>query len=413
MAHATDEPVNEPAAKRPAMAAARLSFFWVLDQILTRLPQLVRQRLVNDRALLLDLLTHGGRRGFAAYAQAIGYRGRWLRETPGAGPPARALARRLGKTLNRMKSHQRTVAAEYQPAPAWGELLDGEWTQPRRAVEQGDGAGFERFLDNFFRNGGIAGFWGAGRMYEDFAGLSGWPELQRLAGFLRQFEAWRREHPACSIEELAEPAVGNPWGYDIAGRLVVEPGFEYHSLASRVNQLLPGNARPVVVEIGGGYGGLARQLIKQIPGLRYVGLDLPENAVIQAWYLGRSLPACNVVCAVAWPGDDGASATLLPNWEIAALQGPVDVVLNTHSFGEMSRSTLAAYFVQIARLAPMWVYHDNLSAPRRDGFYGLTASEFPDLPGYQLVMSAESRWPRYRHESPYPCREYLFRRRSA
>jgi hypothetical protein len=166
-------------------------------------------------------------------------------------------------------------------------------------------------------------------------------------------------------------------------------------------------------QIGGGFGGLARQILRLVPDARYIGLDLPENVTVQAWYLTRSLPdrriAFDDLDLATSEGLTTLDALLLPNWALPRLPAlPVDIVVNVHSFGEMNRPTLEAYFGELVRLRPKWIYHDNLGWPRRDNFYGIPASEYPPLHGYRLVSSCESRWPRYDHRSPYPCREYLY-----
>lgn len=384
-------------------------FFPVMDFTLSRLPGRVRRRLVKSL-----MANDGKEEGILDRARVLGFRGKWSREEPDLASDGAELARTLGGIWLGMKDRQSTVPPAYLPAPAWGAILDAEWSEPRERIEAGDLAAFEVFLRNFFRNGGISGLWGSRRMFDDFATAPRRSDLERLALFMRQFEAWRREVPGGNLDDLDEARVGNPWGYDVDGRLVVEPAFEYHTLALRIRDLVADAARPVVLEIGGGFGGLARQILRLIPGVRYVGLDLPENVVIQSWYLTRSLPDRRIVFDEVDKANrqdlTEVDALILPNWALADLRlSRLDVVVNVHSFGEMDRSTLETYFAEIIRLRPEWIFHDNLGSPRRDHIYGITATEYPPLHGYRLVASCESRWPRYDHHSPYPCRENLFR----
>jgi putative sugar O-methyltransferase len=395
------------------MSALSESLFPVMDFTLSWLPWTVRRQLVGGRReLLADLLLHGGRNGFAEHARTLGYRGKWTREEPDVAGGASELAGALGATWLDMKERQSSIPSPYLPAPTWASILREEWSAPRAKLEAGDVAAFEVFLRNFFRNGGISGLWGHRRMFDDFRAESGWHALRRLALFMRQLEAWRREVPNADLADLDEARVGNPWGYDIDGKLVVEPSFEYNALALRIRDLVADVARPVIVEIGGGFGGLARQILRSIPGVRYVGLDLPENVVIQSWYLKRSLPHLRIgVNEIERANQEGLTQVdglILPNWALAQLRLPrVDVVVNVRSFGEMSRSTLEAYFGEIARLCPAWVFHENLASRRRDDLYGIASTQYPPLHGYRLVSSCESRWPRYNHRSQYPCRENL------
>ncbi len=384
-------------------------FFPVMDFTLSRLPGRVRRRLVKSL-----MANDGKEEGILDRARVLGFRGKWSREEPDLASDGAELARTLGGIWLGMKDRQSTVPPAYLPAPAWGAILDAEWSEPRERIEAGDLAAFEVFLRNFFRNGGISGLWGSRRMFDDFATAPRRSDLERLALFMRQFEAWRREVPGGNLDDLDEARVGNPWGYDVDGRLVVEPAFEYHTLALRIRDLVADVARPVILEIGGGFGGLARQILRLVPGVRYVGLDLPENVIIQSWYLTRSLSDRRIgfdeIDKANQQDLTEVDALILPNWALADLRlSRLDVVVNVHSFGEMDCSTLEAYFAEIIRLRPEWIFHDNLGSPRRDHIYGITATEYPPLHGYRLVASCESRWPRYDHHSPYPCRENLFR----
>jgi putative sugar O-methyltransferase len=381
----------------------------VMDFALSRLPWRLRRHLVGGRGeVLADLLVHGGRTGFLEHARRLGYRSKWTREEPDVAEGGPELAQTLGTTWLELKRRQSTMPHAYLPAPTWASILDAEWSGPRASLEAGDVASFDAFLRNFFRNGGISGLWGHRRLFEDFQAESGWRDLRRLTMFIRQIEAWRREVPNGSLDDLDEARVGNPWGYDMDGRLIVEPSVEYHALALRIRELVADVARPVILEIGGGYGGLARQVLRLIPGVRYLGLDLPENTIIQSWYLTRSLPHLRIGVNEI-DREEHSDALLLPNWALPELRlSRLDVVVNVHSFGEMSRSTLNAYFAEIMRLRPEWIYHENLGSRRRDDLYGIAVTDYPPFDGYRLVAACESRWPRYNHRSQYPCRENLF-----
>jgi hypothetical protein len=393
------------------MLASPESLFPIVNFTLAWLPWKIRKHLVGGKGQMFgDLLVHGGREAFLEYARTLGYGGKWIRDEPDLDQDSTELVRNLGAIFLEMKKQQAAVIPAYLPAPTWASILDSEWSAARAAIEIDDAPAFEKFLRNFFRNGGISGLWGDRRMFDIFANESPWSGIQRLSLFIRQFETWRREVPTGSIDDLDEPRVGNPWGYEMDGRLIVEPSLEYHAQAQRIRDLVADVEHPVVLEIGGGFGGLARQIFRQIPGVRYIGLDLPENVVIQSWYLKRSRPDLRI--AINQPEEannldhGNFDAAILPNWELPKLQlNRLNVVVNVRSFGEMNQSTLQAYFSEIVRLRPDWIFHENLGSPRRDNVYG--TSDYPPLLGYRSILSCESRWPRYNHRSQYPCRENL------
>lgn len=388
-------------------------FFTVFDCIVSRLPPHIRRRLLDNEVLLTDMFIHGGRIGLLNHSRLSGVRGKWIEAVPDLETDTGSLTRALGAFFLQLKDEQRTIATVYQPATGWASLLDAEWSDVVQSLKVGDSNNFDSFLRGFFRNGAISGLWGGRRMFESFVNDGRWSELSRLAQFVRQLEAWHREAPQCDLDDLDEARVGQPWGYDVEGRLVAEPTFEYNTLASQISRLLAHVVEPVILEIGGGFGGFARQIMREMPNVHYIGIDLPENIVVQSWYLKHSLPDRRVEFQTGADTSDitEVDALLLPNWAIERLNLPrLDLVVNVHSFGEMNLASLEAYFGEIVRLAPEWVFHDNLAGPRRDSLYGIPSSEYPDLPGYQLIAACESRWPRYGHSRGYPCREQLFQR---
>jgi hypothetical protein len=75
-------------------------------------------------------------------------------------------------------------------------------------------------------------------MFEEFTTAPAWQARSRLKSFIQEFEAWRREVPGATLDDVDQPRVGNPWGYNMDGPLVVEPAFEYHFLALRIRDLV-------------------------------------------------------------------------------------------------------------------------------------------------------------------------------
>jgi hypothetical protein len=50
----------------------------------------------------------------------------------------------------------------------------------------------------------------------------------------------------------------------------------------------------IVVELGGGFGGLAYYLIRDNPQVTYLDFDLPEATALASYYLMRSLPSLSI-----------------------------------------------------------------------------------------------------------------------
>jgi hypothetical protein len=112
----------------------------------------------------------------------------------------------------------------------------------------------------------------------------------------------------------------------------------FHGILDRLKQL----EHPVIVEIGGGYGGLAYFLKRILPRATYYMVDLAEALVFPAVYLQVTLP--EYVDETSF-GEEAAKKDFrfVPSTNIHRISGPVDLVINTGSFGEMTAPQIDDY----------------------------------------------------------------------
>lgn len=106
---------------------------------------------------------------------------------------------------------------------------------------------------------------------------------------------------------------------------------------------------PVVLEIGAGYGALAAMLRQMFPELIYLIVDLPSSLARAGCYLAtRQAGRVSVIGpeVVLTPGDIG----LVVNTALSAVEGqPIDLAINTLSFGEMSSAVVESYAAFLSR----------------------------------------------------------------
>ena len=115
--------------------------------------------------------------------------------------------------------------------------------------------------------------------------------------------------------------------------------------------------RPIIAEIGGGYGGLAVKLKRLFPAATILIFDLPEANAIQTWYLDQNFPDAKTsgysdLLRHGLPAilEARPDFIMLPGWSFADLQpASLDLVVNTRSMMEMNRETIAFYFNGIHR----------------------------------------------------------------
>jgi putative sugar O-methyltransferase len=313
------------------------------------------------------------------------------------------------------KAHQINVSMPYQPGADWAKLLCQEWKDKYVLIQNKDLKKLSHLLRNFFRNEFLSGFWGNDKMFSKFLD-GGWG---RAFGMHQQYKAWRDLFPEADISDLAAPLIGNPWGYVIEGNLLYEPVFEYYYHANLIQKLLKPIEKPVIVEIGGGFGGLAFHIIKKMPNAKYIAFDLPENILLQGYYLQCAYPEARIMCYSASSiiydeiVIDDFDIILMPNFMLPKMpQSIADLVVNIRSLSELPIDTIRAYISEIDRIGKLYFFHENIFKSRLDGLSGVPVPDFPGLTNFCHVYEAESKWPRYGKSSDYPCREYLYMHRS-
>ncbi len=110
----------------------------------------------------------------------------------------------------------------------------------------------------------------------------------------------------------------------------------------------PGFAPELILEIGSGYGGLARLLKATYPAACVCLVDIPACLRAAEYFLRESLPSARL----AWiddprPGLDPAQADFLfvPADKAEAIEGQTfDLAVNTWSFGEMPNAQIRLWF---------------------------------------------------------------------
>jgi hypothetical protein len=168
---------------------------------------------------------------------------------------------------------------------------------------------------------------------------------------------------------LSEPADGI--GFDLNGKLVSWDIIRFQRAFSALyregifDQLarLP---RRHILEIGGGYGGIAHQVGKTLERTTYIIVDLPETLVFAASYLSLQNPAKKIYLydkdtfqSVVTGDLDSYDFILLPNYRLKDLSHiKFDLALNIASLQEMRRAQAEEYLDFIARSGAI-LYSDN------------------------------------------------------
>jgi hypothetical protein len=158
---------------------------------------------------------------------------------------------------------------------------------------------------------------------------------------------------------LAVPRQLGEIGWNVDGRTVSFDTYAYlerlavlHDcgLIDRLKRIAAAGRTPYLVEIGGGFGGLAYHLSKLIPQARIVIVDLPESLLFSSLYLSLLLPQRAYVYASPANDEplvpDTPGCTFLPNYlfdRLLTTGTKCDLAINTLSMSEMEAAQVDYY----------------------------------------------------------------------
>jgi putative sugar O-methyltransferase len=186
-----------------------------------------------------------------------------------------------------------------------------------------------------------------------------------LCDVVHRYDLWkRRTGNKYTTAVLSVPIVGNPYGYTMDGVFIRAGGDYQHYYAHAIAELMGSGEERTVVELGGGFGGLAYYLVRDHPQVTYVDFDLPEATALASYYLMRSLPNVPIHLygevelteeVLATPG-----LVMMPSFEIVKMPSKsASVSFNSYSLAEMSPATIRVYIDQITRITSGYFLHVN------------------------------------------------------
>ena len=313
------------------------------------------------------------------------------------------------------------------PSGEWKWIFDATRIGFQDALQSGDRERLTELLRNFFRNDLSFGL----VSHSTFDDLSDGDE-NALTEFsnatLLDVDTWLEFCDSPPIASLEMPMVGNPYGIVLDGALILPdaPRHFYHArkLESLVRHC---GTRPVILEIGGGYGSVFWRLRNTL-GLNgkfcYISCDLEETLFLFCYFVltevgssgSQKIPPPKLKWAL-----DGAVSNqdtedfdliLVPASRSGSLDCGVDIVYNSNSLSEMGREHVEDYFRLINRLKPRYIFHQNSNffpwETSLRGHIEVLARDFPiDHGVYEELYRAVAPWQggQGRH------REYLYARR--
>jgi hypothetical protein len=280
----------------------------------------------------------------------------------------REILKRIIVAYKSAKARQKGAGEAFNVSNEWLSIYERNLGPVMKALFSEDVAELQRMYQNFFRDPCSTGLVGLPINIPNL--LSGGAIKQEFREYivcdvLHRYELWKkRTGNKYKAAVLSAPMVGNPYGYTMDG-VFIRGGADYqHYYAHAVAELLRSSEKQVVVELGGGFGGLAYYLVRDNPQVTYVDFDLPEAVALASYYLMRSLP--NVPVRLYGEAELSAETltvpgiVLMPSFEIVKMPWKAATVsFNSYSLAEMSPGTVHVYLDQITRITSGYFLHIN------------------------------------------------------
>jgi hypothetical protein len=203
--------------------------------------------------------------------------------------------------------------------------------------------------------------------------------------FYNNFKHWKWIYDSGkSISSLSYPTHGNQSGAYIDNVFVGVGSFDNEFYGSILSGLIENDDRPVIAELGGGYGKLAFFTLRDISNSCFVDFDLPETLCLAAYYLMKSWPNKKTLLY----GEENYSEKSHKKYELIFMppsqienigKNSIDLFLNKNSLGEMTSKSAANYIHHITSSTKYFFHmnHDIFPEIYSDNLPGLLGHEYP------------------------------------
>lgn len=155
--------------------------------------------------------------------------------------------------------------------------------------------------------------------------------------------------------------IGSPFGILIKDKVIMPDAPRHFYFAKRIKNYIKNNHNFKLLEIGGGYGGLARILFSISKNVTYFSIDLLEGIFIQYYFLKKCGFKVNLIKKIKDIKKNQINLIVFDqNFNMLKKIGKCDLVFNSRSFSEMERNILNKYIEIINKtIKPDHIYHEN------------------------------------------------------
>ena len=294
------------------------------------------------------------------------------------------LINRIFSSYRKMKKDQLNKKKIYQPSTLWKNLLSNDYKIMQEADLLNDYEKFSFFIKNF-------GNWDRYLGIEHNLMLKKFNKNFILRKYLiceifdGLFRAWKFfGNSQKNIKDLNSPEFGNQIGAYFGNYFVTIGSFFNNIIAKLLIPYIDNYKRPIVADLGGGYGKLGYYLLNKKKNFCFLDFDLPETLCLASYYLMKTWPKKKALLygEKIFNSSDIYSYDLIfmPSFEIEKLKNDsVDLFLNKNSLGEMNPDLAIHFIDNICRTAKIFFHmnHDKIRNIFEKNTKSLVNSEYP------------------------------------
>jgi len=291
---------------------------------------------------------------------------------------------RIFQSFKKMKEDQKKASDLYLPSSMWQEQLDVSYSYFNDALESNDLEKFHFFLSNFGTWKQYHGIEANMLIRDNMKTLIGRLHLKNDI-FYKHFKNWQWIYNSRkSVSSLTYPTHGNQAGAFIDKVFVGAGSFSNEFYGSILNGLLDDIDRPVVADLGGGYGKLAYFSLRDRSDSCFIDFDLPETLCLAAYFLMKSWPNKKTLLygerEYSEKSHKEYELIFMPSYQIENIgENSIDLFINKNSLGEMTSNAAKNYIHHILNSTRYFYHmnHDNFPNVYSDNSPGLLGHEYP------------------------------------
>jgi putative sugar O-methyltransferase len=310
-----------------------------------------------------------------------------------------AMSERICTAYIAAVGHPKSDQEMYRATGWWQEIRNRSLGPVRQALLTRNITALRGMYHNFFRDPCSTGLTAVPYGMTDVYFGSRIKDLHRriyLSDALYRLDHWKQETSGrFTLSDLAIPEIGNPFGVCIEGTLVSARAEFQHYCAYRVASLLESKFS-TVMEIGGGFGGMAYYMLRDQSAIKYLDFDLPESIALTTYYLMKAFPQKRFLLYGERPMTEEeishADIVLMPLFEMKRLAtASVDITFSSHAMADLEPQALASYLETIFRVTRRHFLF--LGSALLHDLHGLIAKNCED---FHLSERRELRWNSHR-----------------